>query len=147
MLQAQSVAYLVATGEEMQRQCRDKMLGPLVAPEELPCGEQLDPAHKSAVRIGAYCHEWDEATQRVRGSKNKSSSGRQSKQFLMQRGHFHERLHKDGSVEVKTDPWLCKGLLLDGQSAPFILEGIVKGFPMPLFDVERFARLAQYFKS
>ena len=92
---------------------------------------------------------WDETKQRIKRWRHRLETNASSEQthveIMMQHGEYAVFVSmSDGSLqEVVKDPLFFRGMKLEGQSADHILEGILRFFPMPLSDAQRFMRFTR----
>lgn len=98
-------------------------------------------------RIHILTWGWDETAQRVKGFAASLLPGERlgqaasSAQVMMQQGRMvvYDCLEQD---VVCSEPWFARGLLLQAQSADFILEGMHRSLPFDFSDSSAFCKAA-----
>lgn len=125
--QARALGLVCQAALDLQRRCVQNMaLRPPAPPDGL---EQL----ASGVRLVCLTWQWDETTQRLKSLQKpklrneKASSEHVSMQVMMQSGSmvaYESAWAGDAQWEVDKQSILCKGLLLERQTASFLVGGV-----------------------
>lgn len=111
----------------------------------------MEEAPKAAMAIHCLSWQWDETTQRVRRladrdtmAEERACHGQFSVQVMMQSGFLERHEVRDGLRRtVASEPLFARALLLEQQSAEFLLEGLSRSTPLRIEDVEFVRQAAQ----
>jgi hypothetical protein len=144
--QGRAVSLVASVGADVQQACVERLWS---ANEGASPEEGVSPEEQRLFRIHVLSWQWDETTQKLRAVLvgkaflgERCSQASVSKQIMMQHGFVTKYLVTDRNIHTTTEPILCRGLVLESQTARTMLEGIRRCSPVKFDEAASVAKMA-----